>query len=70
MEVGKLYIVWKDKWKGHNVYRVDGDIEFKGGLVSFKKLDGDMVNLNVEQVVRISVSRTIDMEKHKSLRRN
>ena len=65
MEVGKLYIVWKDRWEGHNVYRVDGSIEFEDGLVSFKKLDGDTVKLNVEQVIRVGLSGTVDLEKYK-----
>ena len=60
-----MYIVWKDRWEGHNVYRVDGSIEFEDGIVSFKKLDGDTVKLNVEQVIRVGLSGTVDLEKYK-----
>lgn len=60
-----MYIVWKDKWNGHNVYRVDGAIEFEDGLVSFKKLDGDTVKFNIEQVIRVGLSGTVDLEKYK-----
>lgn len=60
-----MYVVWKDRWEGHNVYRVDGSIEFEEGQVSFKKLDGDTVKLNVGQVIRVGLSGTVDLEKYK-----
>lgn len=65
MEVGKLYVVWKDKWNGHNVYRVDGTIEFEDGFVSFKKLDGDMVKVEVGQIVRVGLSGMVNLDKYK-----
>lgn len=68
-DYGKLYIVWKDKWKGRNVYRVDGDINFEDGRVVFKKEDGGIVRVEFERVIRIAVTTPIDMDEIAKLKK-
>ena len=58
MELGKLYIVWKDNPPSNavNVYRVNEDIDFTGDKAVFKIANGNTVRVNVDQIMHIGLS--------------
>ena len=60
MEEQYLFISWNSKppIPGKNIWRVNGDIEFKDGKLVFQIANGSNVSINPEQLERIGITRT------------
>ena len=60
METQHLFVSWDSKppLEGRNVWRVDGDIEYKDGKLVFRIVNGSLVKIDPEQLVRIGITKT------------
>lgn len=63
-EYGRLYVSWKDypPSTAVNVWRVKDDIEYHDGKLVFQIENGSVVRINPDQIVRIGVTKKIDIE--------